>query len=126
MGRDVTRNASLGGAVAAALAASACCVGPLIFALLGIGGAGFLIALEPYRPVFTGLTLGLLAGGWYLTYKSPLFAREPAGGIELERAAAECDCAMPRTNRAGKRLLWAATGLASMALAFPYLTPFLF
>jgi mercuric ion transport protein len=59
-----TRNASLGGAIAAAVAASACCIGPLVFALLGIGGAGFLVALEPYRPVFTVVTVGLLSIGW--------------------------------------------------------------
>ena len=72
MSRDTTRNASLGGAVAAAIAASACCVGPLLFALLGLGGAGALVALEPYRPLFTAVTVLLLGIGWYLTYRRPV------------------------------------------------------
>ncbi len=40
------------GAVLSAFLASACCVGPLVFALLGLGGAGFLVKFEPYRPYF--------------------------------------------------------------------------
>ena len=56
---NLPRIASLLDAVGAALAASACCIGPLAFALLGIGGAGSLLALEPYRPVLTVLTLAV-------------------------------------------------------------------
>jgi hypothetical protein len=37
------RSASLGGAVVTAVTASICCVGPLVFALLGLGGAGVLV-----------------------------------------------------------------------------------
>ena len=111
---DLKTRASLGGAVAAALAAAACCVGPLIFALLGIGGAGFLVALEPYRPAFTVLTLGLLGGGFFWTYRRPA----PVGD--------GCGCELPRANRTGKRLLWLATGLVGVALIFPYVTPYLF
>ncbi len=117
---DVSRNASLGGAVAAAVAASACCIGPLVFALLGIGGAGFLVALEPYRPVFTAVTIGLLSLGFYLTYRTP---RAVAVGGSVDTDA--CGCEMPRTNRAGRRMLWVATGIVAVALAFPYLVPFL-
>jgi mercuric ion transport protein len=125
--RDVTRTASLAGAVAAAVAASACCIGPLILAVLGIGGAGFLVALEPYRPVFTIVTLGLLGAGWYLTYREP--ARAPATPSVMGPVGADgddCGCEMPKANRAGKRMLWVATGLVGVALAFPYLTPYLF
>jgi len=122
MKQDVARNVSLGGSVAAAVAASACCVGPLVFALLGIGGADFLVALEPYRPVFTVLTLGLLGVGYYLTYRQPAVASTVASG----GAGDDCGCEMPKTHRAGKRMLWVATGLVAVALMFPYLTPFLF
>ena len=43
----------------AAIGASVCCVGPLVLLALGIGGAwiGNLTALQPYRPLFIGLTL---------------------------------------------------------------------
>lgn len=55
---------SLAAGVVAALGASACCAGPLVLLLLGIGGgwASYLIAFEPYSPYFTGLTL--LFFGW--------------------------------------------------------------
>lgn len=127
--RQTTRNASLGGAVAAALAASACCVGPLIFALLGLGGAGALVALEPYRPLFAGVTLLLLGVGWYQTYRSSVTLTTPNAPTPSSPdapAADDCGCEMPQTNKAGKRLLWVATAVAGLALAFPYLTPFLF
>lgn len=123
MKQEVARNLSLGGSVSAALAASRCCVGPLVFALLGIGGAGFLVALEPYRPAFTMLTLGLLGVGYHLTYRAPAIAPAVANG---EIAGDDCGCEMPKTNRAGKRMLWVATGLVAVALLFPYATPYLF
>jgi len=121
MNQDVARNFSLGGSVAAAMAAAACCAGPLLFALLGIGGAGFLVALEPYRPVFTVVTLGLLGVGYYLTYREPVAATVQASG---QAVGDDCDCEMPKTNRAGKRMLWVATGLVAVALMFPYLVPY--
>lgn len=122
------RFATIGGAIAAAIAASACCVGPLILAVLGIGGAGFLVALEPYRPLFTAITIVLLGAGWILTW------REQAGATVAETASRQvgvadgddCGCAMPQANRTGRRMLWVATVIVGIALLFPYLTPTLF
>jgi mercuric ion transport protein len=111
------RVGSLGGAIAAAAAASACCVGPLVFALLGLGGAGALVALEPYRPALIALTLLSLGGGWALVLRPARTARADPD---------DCGCEQPRTNRAGTRLLWAATSVVVLLLAFPYLTPLLF
>ena len=52
-------------AVGSAFLASACCIGPLIVVLLGLGSASAFVAMEPYRPVFATFTLGLLAwAGW--------------------------------------------------------------
>jgi len=109
---DLTRSASMVGAVASALAASACCVGPLLFAMLGLGGAGFLVALEPYRPVFTTVTVLLLGSGFYVTYRRP--------------KADDCGCELPRANRVGRWMLWAAAGMSGVALIFPSLVPCLF
>ena len=120
--RDLGRSASLAGSVAAALAASACCIGPLLFALLGIGGAGFLVALEPYRPVLMAVTAILLGTGFFLTYRTPAARAARAPGA----ADDDCGCEVPRTNRAGRRMLWVATGIVGLALLFPYLTPYLF
>lgn len=119
---ETRTRATLGGAVAAAFAASACCIGPLVFALLGIGGAGFLVALEPYRPIFTVVTLGLLGAGFYFTYRKPAPVPLAAGVGQAD----DCGCEMPKTNKTGKRLLWVATGLVGLALLFPYITAYLF
>lgn len=68
------------GGLSAALLASVCCIGPLVFAALGVGigatgflagAAGLLKGLLPYRPVFIGLTILLLSIGFYLAYGKP-------------------------------------------------------
>jgi mercuric ion transport protein len=100
------------GSVISAFIASACCIGPLVFALLGLGGAGLLVKFEPYRPYFIAATVALLGTGFYFTYRKPKTAG-PAGGPA-------CDCPAPRTNRAGRIMLWVATVLVAAFLAFPY------
>src|SRR2546426_9931865 len=68
----LTGKGTLIASILAALGASVCCVVPLVLLALGIGGAwiGNLTALEPYRPIFIGLTLlflGLAFRQLYLT-----------------------------------------------------------
>lgn len=53
---------SLFGAIMAGFLASACCLGPFVVLLLGIGSVSAFISLEPYRPFFAVITFGLL--GW--------------------------------------------------------------
>ncbi|MGH8605651.1 MAG: mercuric transporter MerT family protein, partial [Gammaproteobacteria bacterium] len=59
--------------VLAALAASSCCVIPLVLFTLGVSGAwiGNVTALAPYQPVLAAVTLGLLGYGYYLVYGKP-------------------------------------------------------
>ena len=119
---DRARRWSIGASVSSILSAfvaSVCCVGPLVFALLGIGGAGLLLELEPYRPYFMGATFALLGAGFYLTYQKPT-----AGGSV--KGDPGCACPAPRANRAGKVMLWVATVVVAVFLAFPYLAPVLF
>src|SRR5260370_7914781 len=61
------------GGIFGALAASSCCVVPLILFSLGIGGAwiGDLTALAPYKPIFVAGTAGLLGYGFYLVFWKP-------------------------------------------------------
>src|SRR6266704_2178757 len=84
---------AVAGAIVAATIASVCCLGPLVLALAGLGGAGLLVKFERYRPLFAGVTLALLATGFYFTYRRP-------------KTDADCACERPRGARAGKFALW--------------------
>ncbi|MDQ6987532.1 MAG: mercuric transporter MerT family protein [Mariprofundaceae bacterium] len=53
-------NRPLIGAIVAGGLASACCIGPLIVVMLGLGSASAFIAMEPYRPIFAVLTIALI------------------------------------------------------------------
>src|SRR5215468_2682788 len=112
--RGATGKAGLvaAGSLLGALAASSCCIIPLVLFALGISGAwiGNLTALTPYQPIFIGVTLALLATGYYLVYRQPAVACGPG-----ER------CARPLPRRGVKLALWIATALVMSAVAFPYL-----
>ena len=104
------------GGIFGALAASSCCIVPLILFSLGIGGAwiGNLTALAPYKPFFVAGTAGLLGYGFYLVYWKP------------RRACAEdATCARPIPNRLVQIALWIATLLVIAAFAFDYVAPLL-
>lgn len=104
------RKLTIGGAVVSALAASSCCLGPLLLAAVGVGGAGAFAGIGAYRPYILAGTAALLAAGFYLSYRKPQAVSSPAA----------CRCETP--NRAATRLgrigLWlAATFVVSFALA---------
>lgn len=104
------------GSILGALAASSCCIVPLVLFSAGIGGAwvGNLTALAPYKPLFIVLTAGLIGYGFYLVYGRP------------RRACADgAACARPLPNRAVKLGLWTATVLVAAAFAFDYVAPVL-
>jgi mercuric ion transport protein len=109
------RLAAVGG-VLGALAASSCCIVPLILFSLGIGGAwiGNLTALAPYKPLFVAGTAGLLGYGFYLVYWKP------------KRACADnAACARPIPSRLVQLALWLATVLVIAAFGFDYAAPLL-
>ena len=60
------------GGLLGALAASSCCVVPLLLFALGVSGAwiGNLTRLAPYQPYFIAATLGCLGYGYWLVYRS--------------------------------------------------------
>ena len=105
------------GGILGALAASSCCIVPLILFSLGIGGAciGNLTALAPYKPMFVAGTAGLLGYGFYLVYWKP-----------KQACADGAACARPLPNRFVKVALWSATILVAAAFAFDYVAPLLF
>lgn len=102
------------GGLLGGLAASSCCIAPLVLFSLGAGGAwlGNLAALAPYQWIFVTLTLAFLAAGFYLVY------RRPAAACAPDEA-----CARPLPRRAVKAALWASTVLVAAAIAFPYVAP---
>ncbi|MFG1423126.1 mercuric transporter MerT family protein [Roseixanthobacter liquoris] len=104
------------GGILGALAASSCCVVPLILFSLGIGGAwiGNLTALAPYKPIFVAGTAGLLGYGFYLVYWKPRRACADGAG-----------CARPIPSRLVQLALWIATMLVIAAFAFDYVAPLL-
>ena len=65
------------GSVLGAIAASSCCVVPLVLFSLGVSGVwiGNLAALAPYQPIFVVITLGFLGYGYYLVYRKPKAVR---------------------------------------------------
>jgi mercuric ion transport protein len=95
--------------VLAALGASACCAGPLILLLLGIGGgwASLLIAFEPYSPYLTALTalcLGMAFNSLYLR----------------RRACAPAEaCSDDRILRNQRILFWLVSLPVILLLTFP-------
>jgi mercuric ion transport protein len=112
--------ASVTGAVVAAVASSACCIGPLVFAVLGLGGAGLLLKLTPYRLPLAAVTLALLASGFYFAYRRPRLAEVP--NVD----GPTCACELPRANRVGRVMLWVATIAVVGLLSFPYLAGYFF
>lgn len=109
------RLVALGG-ILGAIAASSCCVIPLILFSLGIGGAwiGNLTALAPYKPLFVAGTAGVLGYGFYLVYWKPRRA-----------CADDAACARPIPSRLVQFALWIATVLVIAAFAFDYVAPLL-
>jgi mercuric ion transport protein len=102
------------GGLLGAVAASSCCIVPLVLFSLGIGGAwiGNLAALAAYQWIFVAATLGFLGGGFYLVYRKRGTA-----------CASEAACARPLSGRLVKIALWSATVLVAAAIAFPYVAP---
>ncbi len=67
--RETIGGISVAGSILSAVAASACCIGPAVLALLGAGTAGLSGVIGVYRPYFIGLSVILLGVAFYLTYR---------------------------------------------------------
>ena len=102
------------GGILGALAASTCCILPLVLFSLGISGAwiGRLTALSPYQPIFIAFTVLCLVYGYWLVYQKHK--------IVCDEGAA---CARPLPNRLVKSMLWLATALVALAFAWPVIVP---
>ena len=103
------------GGVAGALAATACCILPLVLFSLGAGGVwiGRLASLAPYQPYFIGFAAFAIGYGFRQVY-----ARPRAGCSEDDA------CTRPLPKRIVKTAPWSATVLTAIALVFPYAIPY--
>ncbi len=104
------------GGVLGALAATGCCILPLVLFSLGVGGVwvGRLASLAPYQPYFIGFAALSIGYGFWQVYGRP------------KVACAEGDaCARPLPKRLVKTALWSATVLTIAALVYPYAIPYL-
>src|SRR5262245_39141953 len=116
--RESTRGTgffALGGLIGA-VAASSCCILPLVLFSLGVSGAwiGNLTQLAPYQPYFIAATVLLLGCGYWLAYRSSKLA-----------CADGAACARRLPNRLVKASLILATILVVAALGFDFFAPLL-
>jgi mercuric ion transport protein len=101
------------GGILGALAASSCCIAPLVLFALGISGAWIasLTQLATYQPYFIAAT-GCLGGGYWLLYRSRKLACSD-GEV----------CSRRLPNRVVRTGLLLASILLAGALAFDFLAP---
>ena len=96
-------------AIGGAIGASACCIGPVVFSLIGAGAlSAASVRLEPYRPWFIVFTVVLVGTAFYGAYR-PV----------REDACAESSCT-PRSKRRLKIVAWMVAAVAAILIAFPY------
>lgn len=100
------------GSLGAAVAAAVCCLGPLVLVSLGVTGAwiGNLSYLEPYRPLFIAVAVGLLGFSFYRVY----------GRSRSKECGEEAECDLPNARRINRLSLWMAAVMVSGLFAAPY------
>ncbi len=104
------------GGVAGGLAATACCILPLVLFSLGVGGVwvGRLASLAPYQPWFIGFAAVSIGYGFWQVYRRSRAA-----------CAEGAACARPLPNRLVKTALWSATILVLAAIIYPFVIPYI-
>ncbi len=106
--RTKKESLALGASVVSAVAASLCCIGPLVAVVLGLGGFASASFFAKWRPVMLPVTFALLALGWYLTYRTPKNACSEDGS-----------CAATPSGKWNKVVLWLATTFVIGTALFP-------
>ena len=101
--------AFIGASLVAGIAASLCCILPIVFAAMGAGVVGASAFFERWRPLLLGITFALLGLGFYCAYRKSTAACAPGSA-----------CERPEVNRAGHIWLWIATAFVVVVAAFPY------
>jgi mercuric ion transport protein len=112
---DFSQRLLAGGGVLGALAASSCCLVPLVLFGAGVGGAwiGYLTRLAPYQPYFLGIAALCLGLGYWLRHRSRKVV-----------CAQDEMCARPLPTRIVTMGFVVAGVLIAAVLALDFLTPF--
>lgn len=113
-----------GSAVLAAAGASACCLGPLVLAVLGLGTLSGAVSafFAPLRPWFLCVAFGIV--GWRLVvlYRP---RRSDGAGACCERAPEAGAACAPAGLRRERAITWAVVVFISAFAASPHLLAFL-
>ena len=99
-----------------ALTMTSCCILPLVLVSFGVSGVFIaqLGALYAYKWYTFTLSAVFLGYGFYKAYQ-PVRTEDCADG----------SCARPINRKIMRAILWAATAVVAVAMAFPYITPFI-
>lgn len=104
-----TDNKLIGTGIFTAIAASLCCITPILALIAGTSGLASTFSwLEPFRPYFIGLTILVLGFAWYQKLK-------PKKQIDCN-----CDTEEKPKSIQSKMFLGIVTVFAIVMLAFPY------
>ena len=98
------------GSIIAGIAASSCCVGPLVLLTLGVSGSwiGNLSAMEVFRPYLMGITLILLGLAFRKLYLLP------------QACAVDAPCATPSNLRKQRLVFWLVSLFILLMISFPW------
>ena len=104
-----TDNKLLGTGIFTAIAASLCCITPILALIVGTSGLASTFSwLEPFRPYFIGLTILVLGFAWYQKLKLK------------KQIDCNCDTEEKLKSIQSKMFLGIVTVFAIVMLAFPY------
>lgn len=104
-------NNLLGAGIVTAIAASLCCITPVLALISGVSGAASAFSwMEPFRPYLLGITVLVLGFAWYQKLK-------PRTAEELQCA---CDENEKKPFMQTKTFLGIVTVFALLMMAFPY------
>ena len=106
------------GGLLGAIAASTCCVLPVILFALGISGAWIsnLVSLARYKPFFIVLSLIFIGTGFWMVYFKPQ--------ISIPKVQST-SCYRPFSEKTIKIMLWFSVIIILIVFLIPYIAPFL-
>jgi copper chaperone CopZ len=109
MSEQKTSKGLIGAGILTAIAASLCCITPVLALIAGSSGLASAFSwLEPARPYLIGITVLVIGFAWYQKLKP-------------KKAEADCDCEEEKPSfLQSKKFLGIVTVFAALMLAFPY------